>query len=153
MCVQCSPCVQTATFVDARVLCMRPSTPPPPPSDRLRWCCCRQGTSSKGQHGLTMEACLCSLGVVILNFKMQQPCSTTWIGRSKAAPLATDHLLENTDGVLHPPAPGGSDHPIRVLLGRQPARAVALPSSYADARYVDAGIVSKDCELRQRTCK
>ena len=43
-------------------------------------------------------------------------------GRSKS-PLATDNLLESTDGVLHPKfSRGGS----------------LLPSIYADARYIDA---------------
>ena len=46
-------------------------------------------------------------------------------GRSKS-PLATDNLLESTDGVLHPKfSRGGS----------------LLPSIYADARYIDAVVV------------
>ena len=36
-------------------------------------------------------------------------------------PLATENLLENTDGVLRVCVGGGSEHPISVLLGRQPA--------------------------------
>ena len=46
-------------------------------------------------------------------------------------PLATDNLLENTDGVLQPP--------ISVLSGRHPATFYI----YADARYIDAFIGSK----------
>ena len=38
---------------------------------------------------------------------------------AKAPPVATENLLENTDGVLR--GGGGSEHPISVLSGRQPA--------------------------------
>ena len=48
-------------------------------------------------------------------------------------PLATDNLLENTDGVLRPP-------PRSAVFSRG---GTLLPSSYADARYIDAVIVSQ----------
>ena len=56
--------------------------------------------------------------------------------RSKS-PLATENLLENTDGVLRPPrdggrGEGGSEHPISVLSGWQPATSI-----YADGRTSD----------------
>lgn len=56
-------------------------------------------------------------------------------GRSRS-PLATDHLLENTDGVLRQPPKkrGGSEFSRGSSL---------LPSTYADARYIDDVIVSK----------
>ena len=65
----------------------------------------------------------------------------TSLGRSKSS-LATENLLENTNGVPHPPPPsgrgrvggGGSEHPIIGTL---------LPSIYADARYIGAVIVSQ----------
>ena len=44
-------------------------------------------------------------------------------------PLATDNLLENTDGVLRPTP---SEHPISVLSGGS-----LLPSTYADGRSPD----------------
>ena len=51
-------------------------------------------------------------------------------------PLATMHLLENTDGVLRLSPPQkkerGSEHPISVLSGRQPAISI-----YADGRSSD----------------
>ena len=52
-------------------------------------------------------------------------------GRSKPT-LATANLLENTGGVLQPPPPlrWGSEHPISVLSGRQPATSI-----YADGRF------------------
>ena len=37
------------------------------------------------------------------------------------SPLATENLLENTDGVLRRERGGGSEHPISVLSRRQPA--------------------------------
>ena len=45
-------------------------------------------------------------------------------------PLATENLLENTDGVLRPPSVFSRDGGL-------------LPSIHADARYIDAVIVSK----------
>ena len=51
-------------------------------------------------------------------------------GRSKSS-LATENLLEST-------LMGCSDPPLSVLSGRQ-----VLPSIYADARYIDAVLVSK----------
>ena len=52
-----------------------------------------------------------------------------YVGRSNS-PLATDNLLENTDGVLRPLPRGGvgwrggSEHPTSVLSGRQPAASI-----------------------------
>ena len=66
--------------------------------------------------------------------------------RNKQSPFATNNLLENTDGVLRPPSPrggGGSEHPISVLS----RDGSLLPSSYADARCIDAVVVSKAVRL------
>ena len=60
------------------------------------------------------------------------------VGRSKSL-LATNNLLENTDGVLRAPLPSPPwEYPISVLSG-----GTLLPSIYADARYIDAVIVSQ----------
>ena len=61
-------------------------------------------------------------------------------GRSKSPPLATENLLENTDGVLRPPPPevGAPHQYFSVLSGRYPATSI-----HADARYVDAVFVKK----------
>ena len=60
--------------------------------------------------------CLCALG--------PEAFAQALAGRNP--PLATDNLLENTDGILRP-------H--QCSLG---AAACLLPSIYADARYIDA---------------
>ena len=62
---------------------------------------------------------------------MEDRC-TNWgkghFGRSNPPtpppPIATDNLLENTDGVPRPPVLRGSGHPMRVLSGRQLAATV-----------------------------
>ena len=54
--------------------------------------------------------------------------------------VATETLLETTDGVLRPPTEvGGSEHPF-ILFSRGGS---LLPSIYADARYIDAVVLSK----------
>ena len=60
-----------------------------------------------------------------------------WTGQCPKSPLATENLLENTDGELRPVqffsrGGWGLEHPISVLSGRRPA----TPSIYADARCI-----------------
>ena len=63
----------------------------------------------------------------------RDPSAVDRAGRNKHPPLATDNLLENTDGG----APTTTPH--HCSLGAAPC----IPSIYADARYNDAVLVSK----------
>ena len=69
------------------------------------------------------------------------------MGPSKYLPLATENLLENTDGAspLTPRVKGGRSIPS--VFSRD---GTLLPSSYADARCVDGVVVSKDRLKRTR---
>ena len=63
---------------------------------------------------------------------------TNW-ARAVEPPLATENLLENTDGVLRPPEGGGGRSTPSVF-----SRDGSLPPSIcADERSIDAVIVSK----------
>ena len=62
-----------------------------------------------------------------------------YITASRNPPLATENLLENTDGVPRPPTPVGRSTPS--VFSR--SGSTLLPSLYADARYIDDVIVSK----------
>ena len=62
------------------------------------------------------------------------PAATLSVGRS-TSPLATEYLLESTDGVLRPPLPrGGGGRCAPSLFSRGGSM---LPSIYADGRSPD----------------
>ena len=60
------------------------------------------------------------------------------MGKSKP-PLATDNLLENTDGVPRPDVPPQLCRGTPSVFSRG---GTLLPSIYGDARYIDAVLVS-----------